>query len=166
MTRIPIDQYFLEIANIIAKRSTCLRRKIGAVVVKDKKIISTGYNGAPRGFPHCLDVGCRRDKMGIASGERHEECIGVHAEQNALLQAGKDAEGATLYVNSYPCKICAKLIINAKIKRVVVSGSYPDKEGLEFLSSANIKVDSAGFEPAASASRRRHSSTELRAHLK
>jgi len=138
--RIPWDEYWMNIVNDVAERSTCLRRQIGALVVKNNVIISTGYNGAPRGFPHCLDVGCRRDELNIASGERHEECVGVHAEQNALLKAGRDAEGATLYVNAFPCKICAKLIINAGIKRVVMSGGYSDKEGLEYLRMANVEL--------------------------
>ena len=130
----------MEIVNDVATRSTCLRRQIGALVVKNNVIVSTGYNGAPKGFPHCLDVGCRRDKLNIASGERHEECVGVHAEQNALLQAGRDAGGATLYVNAYPCKICAKLIINAGIIKVVITGDYSDKEGLEYLRTAGIEI--------------------------
>ncbi|MDF2955679.1 MAG: Deoxycytidylate deaminase [Candidatus Alkanophagales archaeon MCA70_species_2] len=138
--RISVDEYFMEIAKVVAKRSTCLRRQIGAVIVKNKIIVSTGYNGAPRGLPHCIDIGCIRDELGIASGERHEVCRGVHAEQNALIQAGRAAEGATLYVNAYPCKICAKLIINAGIKRVVVSGEYSDHEGLELLKEAGINV--------------------------
>lgn len=130
----------MEIVNDVATRSTCLRRQIGALVVKNNVIVSTGYNGAPKGFSHCLDVGCRRDKLNIASGERHEECVGVHAEQNALLQAGRDAGGATLYVNAYPCKICAKLIINAGIIKVVITGDYSDKEGLEYLKIAGIEI--------------------------
>jgi dCMP deaminase len=138
--RIPWDEYWMKIVNDVATRSTCLRRQIGALVVKNNVIVSTGYNGAPKGFPHCLDVGCRRDKLNIASGERHEECVGVHAEQNALLQAGRDAEGATLYVNAYPCKICAKLIINAGIIKVVIMGDYSDKEGLEYLKIAGIEI--------------------------
>ncbi|NAS89481.1 cytidine deaminase [ANME-1 cluster archaeon AG-394-G21] len=138
--RIPWDEYWMKIVNDVATRSTCLRRQIGALVVKDNVIVSTGYNGAPKGFPHCLDVGCRRDKLNIASGERHEECVGVHAEQNALLQAGRDAESATLYVNAYPCKICAKLIINAGIIKVVITGDYSDKEGLEYLKIAGIEI--------------------------
>ncbi|HEX59258.1 MAG TPA: cytidine deaminase [Methanomicrobia archaeon] len=138
--RISVDEYFMEIAKVVAKRSTCLRRQIGAVIVKNKIIVSTGYNGAPRGLPHCLDIGCIRDELGIASGERHEVCRGVHAEQNALIQAGRSAEGATLYVNAYPCKICAKLIINAGIKRVVVSGEYSDTEGLDLLRDAGVEV--------------------------
>ncbi|MDF2957426.1 MAG: Deoxycytidylate deaminase [Candidatus Alkanophagales archaeon MCA70_species_1] len=138
--RISVDEYFMEIAKVVAKRSTCLRRQIGAVIVKNKIIVSTGYNGAPRGLPHCLDIGCLRDELGIASGERQEVCRGVHAEQNALIQAGRSAEGATLYVNAYPCKICAKLIINAGIKRVVVSGEYSDTEGLDLLRDAGVEV--------------------------
>ncbi|NQE52876.1 tRNA-specific adenosine deaminase [ANME-1 cluster archaeon GoMg3.2] len=138
--RIPWDEYWMEIVNDVATRSTCLRRQIGALVVKNNVIVSTGYNGAPKGFSHCLDVGCRRDKLNIASGERHEECVGVHAEQNALLQAGRDAGGATLYVNAYPCKICAKLIINAGIIKVVITGDYSDKEGLEYLKIAGIEI--------------------------
>ena len=130
----------MKIVNDVATRSTCLRRQIGALVVKNNVIVSTGYNGAPKGFPHCLDVGCRRDKLNIASGERHEECVGVHAEQNALLQAGRAAESATLYVNAYPCKICAKLIINAGIIKVVITGDYSDKEGLEYLKIAGIEI--------------------------
>ncbi len=130
----------MKIVNDVATRSTCLRRQIGALVVKSNVIVSTGYNGAPKGFPHCLDVGCRRDKLNIASGERHEECVGVHAEQNALLQAGRAAESATLYVNAYPCKICAKLIINAGIIKVVITGDYSDKEGLEYLKIAGIEI--------------------------
>jgi dCMP deaminase len=138
--RIPWDIYWMNIVNDVAMRSTCLRRQIGALVVKNDVIVSTGYNGAPKGFPHCLDVECRRDKLNIASGERHEECVGVHAEQNALLQAGRDAEGATLYVNAFPCKICAKLIINAGITRVVISGEYSDREGLDYLKQAEIPL--------------------------
>ncbi|MHC1635859.1 MAG: deoxycytidylate deaminase [Candidatus Methanospirareceae archaeon] len=141
MKRIPWDEYWMNIVFDIAKRSTCVRRQIGAIVVKNNIIISTGYNGAPRGFPHCLDIGCLRDELGIKSGTKQEVCRGVHAEQNALLQAGRDAEGATLYVNGFPCKICAKMIINAGIKRVVIRGEYSDREGLEFLKKAGIKVD-------------------------
>jgi len=138
--RIPWDEYWMNIVADVAERSTCLRRQIGALVVKNNVIISTGYNGAPRGFPHCLDIGCRRDKLNIASGERHEECVGVHAEQNALLQAGRDAEGATLYVNAFPCKICAKQIINAGIRRVVMTGDYSDTEGPEYLRMVGIEL--------------------------
>ncbi|RLG34490.1 cytidine deaminase [Methanosarcinales archaeon] len=138
--RIGWDDYWMKITSDISLRSTCVRRKIGAVIVKDTIIISTGYNGAPRGFPHCIERGCIRDELGIQSGTRHEICFGVHAEQNALLQAGRDAAGGTLYVNAYPCKICAKMILNASIKEVVISGTYSDREGIELLREGGVKV--------------------------
>jgi len=138
--RIGWDDYWMRITRDISLRSTCIRRKIGCVIVKDNIIVSTGYNGAPRGFPHCIERGCIRDKLGIQSGTRHEICFGVHAEQNALLQAGRDAAGATLYVNAYPCKICAKMILNASIKRVVISGTYSDTEGIELLRAGGVDV--------------------------
>lgn len=138
--RISWDDYWMTIVFDIAKRSTCLRRQIGALIVKDNIIVSTGYNGAPRSFSHCLDSGCRRDKLHIPSGEKIEECIAVHAEQNALLQAGRMAIGGVLYVNCFPCKVCSRLIINSGIMRTVISGDYPDKEGLELLKKAKIEV--------------------------
>ncbi|HDM36807.1 MAG TPA: cytidine deaminase [Candidatus Syntrophoarchaeum butanivorans] len=138
--RIGWDDYWMRITRDISLRSTCIRRKIGCVIVKDNIIVSTGYNGAPRGFPHCIERGCIRDKLGIQSGTRHEICFGVHAEQNALLQAGRDAAGATLYVNAYPCKICAKMILNASIRRVVISGTYSDTEGIELLRAGGVDV--------------------------
>ena len=138
--RIGWDDYWMRITRDISLRSTCIRRKIGCVIVKDNIIISTGYNGAPRGFPHCIESGCIRDELGIQSGTRHEICFGVHAEQNALLQAGRDAAGATLYVNAYPCKICAKMILNASIRRVVISGTYSDTEGIELLRAGGVDV--------------------------
>ena len=138
--RIGWDDYWMRITRDISLRSTCIRRKIGCVIVKDNIIVSTGYNGAPRGFPHCIESGCIRDELGIQSGTRHEICFGVHAEQNALLQAGRDAAGATLYVNAYPCKICAKMILNASIRRVVISGTYSDTEGIELLRAGGVDV--------------------------
>ncbi|MFQ6051016.1 MAG: cytidine/deoxycytidylate deaminase family protein [Candidatus Hydrothermarchaeota archaeon] len=143
MSRPSLDEYFMKIAEVVAQRSTCLRRNFGTVIVKDKHIISTGYNGAPRGMPHCLDIGCLRDELEIESGTRHETCRGVHAEQNAIIQCafhGKSSKDATLYVTGYPCKICAKMIINAGIKRVVISGEYSDLEGIELLKEAGIEV--------------------------
>ena len=138
--RIGWGEYWMKITHDIALRSTCIRRNIGCVIVKDNIIVSTGYNGAPRGFPHCIERGCIRDELGIQSGTRHEICFGVHAEQNALLQAGRDAEGGTLYVNAYPCKICAKMILNALIKQVVISGTYSDTEGIELLKDGDVDV--------------------------
>lgn len=137
------DQYFLEIARLVSKRSTCMRRKVGALVVKKRRILATGYNGTPSGISHCSDVGCVREKLRIPSGERHELCRGLHAEQNVFLQAalyGVSLDEATLYITNQPCMICAKMIINAGIREVVICGSYPDKMAQEFLDQAGIKV--------------------------
>jgi len=138
-----IDEYFMEIAKVVAKRSTCLRNHVGAVIVRDKRILTTGYNGAPSGLPHCLDIGCLRDENNIPSGENQEICRGVHAEQNAIIQAalhGISTEGATLYCTHQPCSLCAKMLINAHIKRVVYSEKYPDKRGIEYLEEAGVDV--------------------------
>ncbi len=139
-----LDEYFMEIAKVVAKRSTCLRQNVGAVIVKDKRILSTGYNGAPMGLPHCLDIGCLREELNVPSGERHELCRAVHAEQNAIIQAavhGVSIKGATLYTTHQPCIMCAKMIINAGIVRVVYGKRYADERGLEFLKEAGIKID-------------------------
>jgi dCMP deaminase len=133
----------MEIARVVAKRSTCLRRRVGAIVVLEKRILTTGYNGAPTGLAHCLEVGCLREKMGIPSGERHELCRGLHAEQNAIIQAavwGISIKGATLYVTCQPCALCAKMLINAGIKKIVYEGEYPDELAMELLSEAGIEV--------------------------
>ena len=137
------DEYFMEIANVVAKRSTCLRIHVGAVIVKEGQILSTGYNGAPHGFEHCLDIGCIREKENIAHGTRHELCRAVHAEQNAIIQAaihGVSIEGATVYCTHQPCILCTKMIINGRIKRVVFQNGYPDEMSLKFLKQANIDV--------------------------
>ena len=137
------DEYFLEIAKIVSKRSTCLRRKVGALIVKDRRILATGYNGTPSGIKHCAQRGCLREKLNIPSGERHELWNGLHAEQNVLLQAalyGISLRGSALYVTSLPCIICAKMIINAGIKEVVIAGNYPDKMAREFLDEAGIAI--------------------------
>jgi dCMP deaminase len=137
------DEYFLEVANLVSKRSTCIRRRVGAVLVKDKKILATGYNGAPAGLAHCLDIGCLREKLKIPSGERHELCAGLHAEQNVLVQAalyGISTRGSILYVTNQPCIICAKMLINAGIKDIVISAGYPDKLARKFLKEAKIKI--------------------------
>lgn len=143
MTRPSWDEYFMKITKLVSERSTCLRRKVGAIIVKDKRIISTGYNGAPRGLPHCLDIGCLREKLGIPSGERQELCRGVHAEQNAIIQAassGTSMEGATMYCTTAPCATCAKMIINAGIKRLVLAERYPDELGEELIREAGIET--------------------------
>lgn len=137
MVRPDWDEYFMEIAAVTAKRSTCLRRQVGAVIVKDKRILTTGYNGAPSGLLHCgeREGGCMRQAMQIPSGERHELCLAVHAEQNAIIQAaylGVSLKDATLYCTTQPCIICAKMIINAGIDCVTMAERYPDNlsEGL------------------------------------
>jgi len=137
------DEYFLEMSALVAKRSTCLRRSVGAVIVKEKRILATGYNGAPSGLKHCVEVGCIRKKLNIPSGERHELCRALHAEQNALIQAclhGISVKGGTLYATTQPCVICAKMLINAGIKEIVIADGYPDKMAMSFLKQAKIKI--------------------------
>ena len=137
------DEYFLNIAKLVATRSTCLRRQVGAVVVKNKQVLATGYNGAPSGITHCDEVGCLREELDVPSGERHELCRALHAEQNAFLQAarhGVNLEGSTLYITVQPCSICAKMIINTGVKKIVIQGSYPDKLGLNFLKEAGVEM--------------------------
>jgi dCMP deaminase len=137
------DEYFMRIAHEVAKRSTCLRRHVGSVVVLDKRILATGYNGAPSGLAHCEEVGCMRARMQVPSGERHELCRGLHAEMNALLQAARHGirmEGATLYSTLIPCSLCTKMIINTGIRRVVAAGPYPDQMAREMIAEAGIEV--------------------------
>jgi len=141
------DEYFMKIAHLVAKRSTCLRRQVGAIVVRDKRILATGYNGAPTGLPHCVDIGCLRDEMGINSGERHELCRGLHAEQNVIIQAayhGVSIKGATLYCTNRPCSICAKMLINAGICEIVYEEGYADPMGEEMLAAAGVRVRQVG----------------------
>jgi len=143
MPRPSWDEYFMEIAHLVKKRSTCVRRRVGAVLVKDKNILATGYNGAPSGIRHCLDVGCLREQMGIPSGERHEICRGLHAEQNAIIQAAKHGtgiEGSTLYCTNQPCGICAKMIINAGVDRIIFEEGYPDQLAAEMLKESGITI--------------------------
>ncbi len=133
----------MEIAELVSSRSTCLRRQVGAVLVRDKHIIATGYNGAPRGVAHCMEVGCLREKLGIPSGERHEMCRGTHAEQNAIIQAalhGVSTAGATLYCTHQPCILCAKMLINAGVEKVVFQGDYPDGLAVELINEANLEM--------------------------
>ncbi len=132
----------MQMAELAASRSTCMRRNVGAVIVKDKHVISSGYNGAPKRVPHCEERGgCLREQMGIPSGERQELCMAVHAEQNAIVQAaafGLSVEGATMYVTHQPCIVCAKMIINAGIRRIVIKEGYPDDLALQVLREAGI----------------------------
>jgi dCMP deaminase len=133
----------MEIAKLVACRSTCLRRAVGAVIVKDKRILSTGYNGAPSGIAHCAETGCLRRRLNVPSGERHELCRGIHAEQNAIIQAayhGVSIQGATLYCTNLPCSICAKMIINAGIRTIVYLAGYADAMSEEMLNQAGVAV--------------------------
>jgi dCMP deaminase len=154
MTRPSWDEYFMKITHLVSERSTCLRRKVGAIIVKDKKIISTGYNGAPKGIAHCLEIGCMRDSLGVPSGERHELCRGAHAEQNAIIQAagsGSNMEGATMYCTDSPCSTCAKMIINAGIERLVLGKRYPDRLAEELIGEAGIETSYLALDPTGSA---------------
>jgi dCMP deaminase len=151
MARPTWDEYFMEITRLVVSRSTCLRRQVGAIIVKDKKILATGYNGAPSGLPHCLEVGCLRDELGIPSGERHELCRGLHAEQNAVIQAayhGVSINGATLYCTNLPCIICTKMLINAGIARVVYGEGYADPLAQEMWEESKVQVEQ--FQPGRS----------------
>ena len=144
MPRPSWDEYFMRIAHDVAERSTCLRRKVGAILVKGKRILATGYNGAPSGLRHCEEVGCIREEQNVPSGERHELCRGLHAEMNAFLQAavhGVSTLGSTLYTTTYPCSLCAKMIVNAGVERVIEGGAYPDELASEVLGEAGVPVE-------------------------
>lgn len=137
------DEYFMEMARVVSKRSTCLRRKVGAIIVKEKHILSTGYNGAPKGLKHCSEVGCIRQKMNVKRGERHELCRGLHAEQNAIIQAavfGVSIKGGILYTTHAPCSVCAKMLINAGIKEIIYENEYPDELAMNMLEESNIRI--------------------------
>ena len=133
----------MEMVEVIKKRSTCLRRQVGAVIVKDKRIIATGYNGAPMNCKHCEEIGCLRDKLKVPSGERHELCRAIHAEQNALVQAayaGTSVKDSVMYITTQPCSLCAKMLINAGIMKVVFKGDYPDALAMDMLKEAGVRV--------------------------
>lgn len=137
------DEYFMGIAGLVATRSTCLRRRVGALIIKDKRILATGYNGTPVGITHCAETGCRREKLNVPSGERHELCRGLHAEQNAIIQSalhGVSIKDSLIYCTHEPCSVCAKMIINAGIKEVRVENSYPDRLAREMFDEAGVKV--------------------------
>ena len=143
LTRPDSDEYFLKIASVVAERSTCRRHHVGAVAVRNKHILATGYNGAPSGSRDCLELGCLRDELNIPSGTRHEICRGIHAEQNVIIQAGLHGvslEQSTLYCTHTPCVLCAKMLVNAKIKRLVTFGSYNDSSFTDLFKEAGIEV--------------------------
>jgi len=141
--RISWDEYFLKLAILVAERSTCLRHHIGAIIVRNKRVLTTGYNGAVSGMKDCNDLGCIRDELKIPSGTRHEICRAIHAEQNAIIQAGTNGiniQSADIYITQTPCIICAKMIANAGIKRIVTYKNYSDKNSLLLLKKKGIKI--------------------------
>ena len=139
-----LDQYFMEIVHTAAKRSTCIRRQVGAIIVVNKRVASIGYNGAPAGLKHCNEIGgCLRDQKKIKSGTRQEMCRAVHAEQSAIIDAAKrgvSIDGGVIYINTFPCIICSKMIINAGIKRVVYFSEYSEDSGMKLFTDANVRV--------------------------
>ena len=142
-TRPDWDHYFMEIARVVSKRSTCLRRSVGAVIVKNRQIVATGYNGTPSGLEHCAVTGCLREQLKVPSGKMHELCRGIHAEQNAVVQAafhGVSVNGGTLYCTHQPCVVCTKILINAGIKRIVFVIPYPDKLAEEMLKASKMEI--------------------------
>lgn len=148
MARPGWDEYFMEIARVVAKRSTCLRRQVGAVIVRDRRILCTGYNGAPAGHPHCSEVGCLRERLRVPSGERHELCRGLHAEQNAIIQAavhGISIKDGVFFITHRPCVLCAKMICNAGIREVYFQGDYPDSLALDIFREAGVRLVRMGY---------------------
>jgi len=139
----------MRIAHLVAERSTCLRRKVGAIAVKEKRILATGYNGAPAGLAHCLDIGCLRERLKIPSGQRHELCRGLHAEQNIIIQAavhGVSIAGATIYCTTQPCLICTKMLINCGTTAIYFAEGYPDELAQQMLKEAGIKFKLLPFD--------------------
>lgn len=137
------DRYFMDIATMVATRSTCLRRSVGAIAVSNRRILATGYNGTPKGLRHCGEVGCIRQELNIPSGQRHELCRGLHAEQNCIIQAavhGVQLEGSTIYCTFQPCVVCAKMLINAGIVEIVYENGYPDEMSVSMLTEAHVKL--------------------------
>lgn len=137
------DDYFLKITGLVASRSTCLRRKVGAILVREKRILATGYNGAPQGLAHCLEIGCLREKEGVPSGERHELCRAIHAEQNVIIQAARHGiiiVGSTLYCTNQPCIICTKMLINAGVEKIYYTDGYPDELSRLMLAEADVEA--------------------------
>jgi dCMP deaminase len=147
MDRPSWDEYFMTIAEDVSRRSTCLRRRVGAILVVDRRLLATGYNGAPSGVPHCAETGCLRERMAVPSGERQELCRGLHAEQNAIIQAAKHGvriDGATLYTTLHPCSMCAKMAINAGVRRIVCREDYPDDLGKSLLQVGQVRLEVFG----------------------
>ncbi|MEW5773725.1 MAG: cytidine/deoxycytidylate deaminase family protein [Thermodesulfobacteriota bacterium] len=145
--RLPWPEYFMRIAQLVAERSTCTRRKVGAVAVRDKRILATGYNGAPANIAHCLDVGCLREKLGVPSGQRHEICRGLHAEQNVIIQGalhGVSLKGAEIYCTTKPCLICAKMLINCGVSAIYYAEGYPDELSDAMIAESGVRCELLG----------------------
>jgi len=143
MNRPSWDEYFMTLATQVSSRTTCTRRAVGAVIVKDRRILATGYNGVPTGIRHCEEVGCLRQQLNVPSGQKHELCRGLHAEQNAIIQAaryGIDISDASIYITTQPCVVCAKMLINAGIKEIVYANPYPDELALSMLEESGISL--------------------------
>lgn len=150
MSRVAWPDYFMNIAHLVAERSTCLRRRVGAIAVKDKRILATGYNGAPSHVAHCLEVGCLCEQIGVPSGQRHEICRGLHAEQNVIIQAavhGISLAGAEVYCTHQPCVICSKMLINCGIRKIWYAQGYPDEMALQMLNEAGVILEQRLFLP-------------------
>lgn len=157
MSRMPWPDYFMQITYLVAERSTCTRRKVGAIAVKDKRILATGYNGAPSNVAHCLEVGCLREQLGVPSGQRHEICRGLHAEQNVIIQAaihGVSLTGSEIYCTTQPCLICTKMLINCGVRAVYYTESYPDSLAEAMLREAGVSYAVMDFKPAPASSAR------------
>lgn len=143
MERPDNDAYFMRMAELVSSRSTCLRRKVGAVIIKEKRVLSTGYNGAPKGLEHCSEVGCVREQQDVSSGTRHELCRGVHAEQNAVIQAayfGVSIKGATIYTTAFPCVLCSKILVNAGIEEIIYKDDYVDDLSKSIMEESDIRM--------------------------
>lgn len=144
ISRLPWPEYFMAIAQLVSGRSTCLRRKVGALAVKDRRILATGYNGAPADLAHCGQTGCLRQQLNIPSGQRHEICRGLHAEQNIIIQAavhGINISGIDLYCTHHPCTVCAKMLINCGVRHVYYADSYPDEMAAQLFAEASVRVE-------------------------
>lgn len=145
-TRPDWDEYFMNLADLAATRSTCLRRQVGAIIVSEHRVLATGYNGAPKNLPHCLEVGCKREELKIPSGQRQEICRAIHAEQNAIIQAaqhGVPVKDATVYCTNQPCSTCAKMILNLDVNRIVFRSPYPDELAVNLLEEAGFAQEQA-----------------------
>ncbi|SKA63243.1 deoxycytidylate deaminase [Desulfobaculum bizertense] len=148
--RLPWPDYFMGITYMVAERSTCTRRKVGAIAVRDKRILATGYNGAPANLSHCLEVGCLREQLNVPSGQRHEICRGLHAEQNVIIQAavhGISIAEADIYCTTQPCLICAKMLINCGIKNIYFAEGYPDELSENMCKEAGVRLVRLEYTP-------------------